>query len=203
MLSTTGSWIESLGVQIQNTRFAAYQRSLTDLVGSYKTAPNAELKAREREYFNALFEAHEFVELYERLRRLNPDQVASRLPVVVSGPPDRRDEDPSKATNDPRNKMFELLAAGWFARAGMTPQFDDGGDFFFDLAGARIYCECKRPYSERRAHRNTSRPVLRLGRRVHVQHGADLRSAYRRRFTHSKHFSAKIDLSLPCRGMLW
>ena len=31
--------------------------------------------------------------------------------------------------------MFELLAAGWFARAGMTPQFDDGGDFFFDLAG--------------------------------------------------------------------
>ena len=171
------SWLQGLGIRTKSTRLDAYlqtMKRMIDVVASVdvKTADN-ELET----YVNALFEVHEFLEIYHGLGDGSYDSdLIDYLNDVRAGPVYAKQENVSSG-NRPRNLAFELLMNSRFSRGGLAPNLSSNADAECSIGGNTVVIECKRPSSVRQIERRIDEAHQQLAKHYESRRTAGLRGA--------------------------
>lgn len=140
------AWVESFGIDMRRTRFGTYLRHLKQVLGKSATIP--ERVATLQENGAAILEIKDVVEVHRSLRNYDATRLRTAFASIARGTELYADENPARASNAARNKMFELLVAGQMIRGGLTPDISGIGDVLIDLPSGQLVIECKRAQTE-------------------------------------------------------
>jgi len=114
----------------------------------------------------SLVEGTEFARIYEGLRGYDPTVIRGLMQKALRGPLHPNLEAPHNSSNTARNTTFELrLGAGLRAR-GAEVILGDQADLVVDYAGARVFIECKRPFSHHTVRKHVREARRQLKRRL-------------------------------------
>lgn len=150
----TISWIEEHQVFVAPTRLLRYRTLIREVIDVAERRDLKQAEDRYRVFLNALYEAHELVQIWHGLRNQKFSYFAQRLRDVVSGPEFYVDERATSSSNLARNTAYELLVTSQLSPAGLTIVEELPTDVAFSTSSAKILVECKRPQSERRFERH-------------------------------------------------
>lgn len=150
-------WMDDLGFKLNSGRTSHYERVLRHWKDAYKTASVDEWRKRLPDILSSVFEVHDFVNIHKTFRNLPPKQLVSivdKLQKGVNGPINVADETPQSTTD--RNYLFEASVAAKVHRPekGMEVILDSKSDTGIQIAGKKIWVECKRVTTLDKIERN-------------------------------------------------
>jgi len=140
-------WMDDLGVKLNPGRTSHYERVLRYWKDAYKTASFEEWRKIYPDILSSVFEVHDFVNIHKAFRNLPSNQLVSivdKLQKGVSGPINAADETPQSTAS--RNYLFEASVAAKAHRPekGVAVILDSRSDTGIQIAGKKIWVECKR-----------------------------------------------------------
>jgi hypothetical protein len=159
------AWIQGHDIPIEPTRLHKYRKLIKEVIDVAERGDALRADSHFRAYANALYEAHDLVQIWQGLQSLRFDSFRERLRHVVSGPEHYSDEKPSNSSNRARNAAFELLVISQFARSGFTVNEELPTDAAFQTRQASVLVECKRLQSEFKLKDNVSDAKRQLRRK--------------------------------------
>ncbi len=137
-------WMEQLGVKITTGRTSHYKRTIDYWNHEGLNASDVEKKDKFPEFINAIFEIHDFIEIYEAFK-LEPacrlDAIVCKLQKGVDGPINSVNESPKSTTA--RNFMFEALVAARShrPRSGVNAILDAPSDTGIEINNKKVWVE--------------------------------------------------------------
>ncbi len=143
-------WLSELG--ITNTNRIRQHHDNVQLLAEAQTKDQIDQlrsslgPAKAREIFWSWVEAFEFLEVFQFLHNMRPQEILPVLKRAVEGPADASAESAWDSSNAGRNFMFELNIAAKLARAGLEPRLGEP-DVATEFLGCRLLFQCKRPFS--------------------------------------------------------
>ena len=152
-------WLDSLSIPALRGRLGAYLRALRSLSSSPDAVPASPA------LYNTLFEAMEWLTIYQAFGGTDDGALVERLRAFVKGPESAVDEKPSGASSRPRDFAFELYLAARLKARRFDVEFGDEADIHFDYRGHRFWVECKRPKTAKKVQLRTSKALAQLQRR--------------------------------------
>ena len=156
-------WMSRLGVPIKNSRIAAYQRTLREMLQVIE-AKNYEI-ADERltEFAETLYEIHELNHIFDGFSDAKSDpKLVDALTQIVGGPLAAKTE--GGASNRSRNTVFELIVASKLRQGGADARVAYPADIYCKLPSGSIFFECKRPQTLGSIDRNLKKANKQLGK---------------------------------------
>lgn len=161
------AWLSDLGYSYVDGRLGTYKKHI-DEIAEYNISGKLGTLLYRKDYFelaNSVFEANEFVKIYDSLHKHESDVFNNKLKSFIKGPVSYVKEDPKTSSNLARNIAFELLIAAEMSRAGYEIEFNDKYDIGFIVNGKRIVIECKRPQYEHQINSNIKGALKQLLKR--------------------------------------
>jgi len=138
-------WLAGQGFDYSRTRIGFYERTIKDLVNTYKTASREKLNDSFPKYGKAIYEIFDLITIHEGLGRVSDVAVPLLLEKFLGGPPIYSDERPATSSNLGRNTAFQLLVASKLSEAQLRPRLEEPSDIGFRFEKYYISVECKRP----------------------------------------------------------
>jgi len=142
-------WVEQVGFPTDRGRLAEYRKIIATLSATFEADGWGNLKDpvhRDR-VCTALLEIRELVSIFKGLSNNDVPASVAGLKHYLKGPVLPTHEDPSNASNRPRNLGFELYLNALFAYAGLEPSYGSTADLAFSCSGKCFFVEAKRPLS--------------------------------------------------------
>jgi len=141
-------WISSLGIHFDQTRIGQYERIISTYLKNIEAG--IENKIQHDRFLAVCFEAMSFVEVFENFPRKHERVLVSKLKTVLKGPLFQEEEIAKGKSSEARNIQYELVLASKLNKTGLEIDFSNGykEDLNFEYGGERIYCECKRPFTD-------------------------------------------------------
>ena len=166
-LHKTLQWLDSIGIQTQNTRFDEVLRLNKEIVEYHKNNLVEELigKHGNLKLWFALTEASSFNKIYEAFKNQKSHvHPRAKLKKMLEGPYHSWDEDASVGNIEPRNTLFELESASQFKKGGAKITGFDDVDFVFKKTKFNV--QCKRLHSEKKVKDNLSEAANQFYKRM-------------------------------------
>lgn len=171
-LDEIDQWLCSSGYRAHD-RIRKYRKNIRNMLKLQAWDENLDSiqnisEARRREILWSYVESEEFVRAVSPLReRLGDNLPAVPIHRALDGPTDLYLE--TQRGSQGRNFMFELIMGGRIAKAGFTPEFNQGPDVQFKYRGIRVGVQCKRPFSRHGLEESINKAISQLR-----ANGADL-----------------------------
>ena len=158
------SWMDTLGVRLDNTRLMTYRRDIKELAENYRDVEAVnKMMHRFEQILNSAFEAMDLIAIHTGLHaHPQQDAIRDRLEMMACGPEFGSMEKPASSSNRARNYAFELITAGRFTKAGYTVDLSDTADIILLEGQDRTYIECKRPQVQHKVHSNVKDAIKQL-----------------------------------------
>lgn len=156
-LQSAGQWLNSIGIQTQDTRFDEILHLNNEIVEHHQNNLVEDLivKYGNLKLWFALTEASSYIRIYETFKdQKSHIQHRAKLKMMLGGPYHSWDEDVEAGNIEPRNTLFELETASKFKMAGAKISGFDDVDFIFRKT--KINVQCKRIHSEKKVKDNVS-----------------------------------------------
>jgi len=169
-LQRTGQWLNSIGIQTQNTRFDEVLHLNKEIVEHHKDKSLEDLieKHGNLKLWFALTEASSFIEIHEAFKsQKSHARPRAKLKMMLQGPYHSWDEDIYVGNIEPRNTLFELEAASKFKKAGAKITGFDDVDFVFEKTKFNV--QCKRIHSEKKVKDNVSEAATQFYKRMRAR----------------------------------
>ena len=166
-LLATRQWLDSIGVQTQNTRFDEVLRLNKEIVEHHKNNLVEDLIETfgNLKLWFALTEASSFIEIHEAFKSLKSHlRPRAKLKKMLQGPYHSWDEDLDGGNIEPRNTLFELEVASKFKMAGAKIIGFDDVDFVFKKTKFNV--QCKRIHSEKKVKDSISEAAAQFSKRM-------------------------------------
>lgn len=166
-LLATRQWLDSIGVQTQNTRFDEVLRLNKEIVEHHKNNLVEELIETfgNLKLWFALTEASSFIEIHEAFKNLKSHlRPRAKLKMMLHGPYHSWDEDVDGGNIEPRNTLFELEVASKFQMAGTKIIGFDDVDFVFKKTKFNV--QCKRIHSQKKVKNSISEAAAQFYKRM-------------------------------------
>ncbi|OEZ49274.1 hypothetical protein JAB1_24640 [Janthinobacterium sp. MP5059B] len=139
------AWLESLGINVNPTRFRNYKRIIEQSGKEY--SENYDYK-QDWNMLWALSELDDLLSIHRDLKAQQDMRMVDSLRKITTGPILLDDEKNDGGSIQGRNFTFELYAAARIARAGFSVNFNTIADANFLVGERQIHMECKRVVSE-------------------------------------------------------
>lgn len=169
-LQRTGQWLDSIGIQTQNTRFDEVLYLNKEIVEHRKNNLVEDLieKHGNLKLWFALTEASSFIEIHEAFKSQKSHVLPrAKLKIMLRGPYHSWDEDVDVGNIEPRNTLFELEAASKFKKAGTKLTGFDDVDFVFKKTKFNV--QCKGIHSEKKVKDNVSEGAMQFYKRMRTR----------------------------------
>jgi len=169
-LQRTGQWLNSIGIQTQNTRFDEVLHLNKEIVEHHKDKSLEDFieKHGNLKLWFALTEASSFIEIHEAFKSQKSHALPrAKLKMMLQGPYHSWDEDIDVGNIEPRNTLFELEAASKFKKAGAKITGFDDVDFVFEKTKFNV--QCKRIHSEKKVKDNVSEADTQFYKRMRAR----------------------------------
>lgn len=166
-LQEASEWLASIGVRIESSRLEQYRGDLLALA----EATDAESLNRtwaelgSARLSNSVFEAAEWLSIYDALAPRSNPELLDRLRLFVKGPPDYQRERASSSSTRARDIAFELSLGARLVANGFAVHFGADADLSLDFLGYTLFVECKRPQTEGKVRSHISKALRQLARR--------------------------------------
>lgn len=166
------AWLDSLGIASAPTRMGDYQRLLEKLA-SIKDRSESELtkhfaSPKLGELLLVFSEVNEWEFIHEHLSGSNNLGLVEKIKTATGGPSLPGNENPDRATNAPRNYLFELTITSLLKKYGLPLTNSGLSDAKTVFEGASVVLECKRPQFDHQVNSNIKDGMKRLGERTPV-----------------------------------
>ncbi len=167
--------MDQIGVKIGPGRTSHYERVIKHWAKAYRTASTEEGKKVFPGFVSAMFEIHDFVNVYEAFNNMDPselDGIVAKLQKAVTGPINAYDETPESTTA--RNFLFEAVVAARLHRPtkGATAILDAPSDTGVRFSGHKMWIECKRVTTENKIEANVKKASSQLENLLRKQLGS-------------------------------
>src|SRR5512139_2204973 len=163
--SSALKWMESIGVKLGPGRTSHYERTVKYWAEAYRTASGEEGKRVFPGFVSSMFEIHDFVNVYEAFKDIQPLELAgiiAKLQRAVTGPINAFEETPESTAA--RNFLFEAAVAARLHRPakGATAILDAPSDTGVRFSGRKMWIECKRVTTENKIEANVRKASSQL-----------------------------------------
>lgn len=167
-------WMQVLGVKISPSRTSHYKKIVEHCKNTYKTASTEEIKKIYPDFVSAMFEIHDFMDIYNAFKNVPPEQLTSivdKLHKAVRGPRNAADELHSSAAA--RNFLFEVVVAARANRPdrAMKAILSAKSDSGINFEDKNYWVECKRITSPDKVESNVRKASSQLERILKKQVG--------------------------------
>ncbi len=163
--SSALKWMDQIGVRLGPGRTSHYERVVKHWTQAYRTASAEEGKQVFPGFVISMFEIHDFVNVYEAFKDIDPSKLAgiiAKLQKAVNGPINAYDETPESTAA--RNFLFEAVVAARLHRParGATAILDAPSDTGVRFSGHKMWIECKRVTTENKIEANVKKASSQL-----------------------------------------
>ncbi len=164
------AWLGKLGIAAAPTRMGYYQRLLEKLA-SIKDRSESELakhfaSPKLGELLLIFSEVNEWEFIHEHLGGSDSPELAQKIKTATAGPNLPGSENPDRATNAPRNYLFELTIISLLKKCGLPLPNSGLSDAMTIFEGASVVLECKRPQFDHQVNSNMKHGMKRIGERT-------------------------------------
>lgn len=165
-------WMRGIGLRIEPTRAARYERVLAALVAIHRDgkAPWDDLPFKFGEVMAAFGEVNELLRIYRGMKGVADLEFVAKLRRVISG---RFGRPEAKVTDPARDYSFELMVASRFRLSGLAVSLRGLADLTVNLGDQVLHVECKRLRSLQGVRKNVRDAAIQLGRRYGRSKGAE------------------------------
>lgn len=168
-------WMEHIGVMLGAGRTSHYERVVRHWTEAYRTASADEGKEVFPGFVSAMFEIHDFVNIYEAFKNIESSELGGIIPKLqkgVTGPINAFEETPESTAA--RNFLFEAAVAARLHRPtkGATAILDAPSDTGVRFSGYKMWIECKRVTSEKKIEANVKNASKQLEEILRKQLGS-------------------------------
>lgn len=162
-------WLSDQGFDHSKSRIGFYERTLKELVKTYKTESRETLKAAFPKYVNTLYEIFDLITIYHGLSKMRDDELSDLLAKFLGGPLSYPDENPATSSNLGRNTAFQLIVTAKLSDANLEPKLEEPSDVGFQFEEYYIFVECKRPQAAKKIESNIKDGRRQLKRRLNAK----------------------------------
>jgi len=147
-------WLSDQGFEHSKSRMGFYERTIKELVKTYKTESRETLNGAFPKYVNTIYEIFDLITIYRGLSKIRDDELSDLLERFLGGPVSYPDENPSTSSNLGRNTAFQLIVAAKLSDANLEPKLEEPSDIGFQFEEYYIFVECKRLQAAKKIESN-------------------------------------------------
>jgi hypothetical protein len=163
-------WLSSQGFEHWKTRIGFYERTIKELLKTYRSGSREKLIDEFPKYGNAIYEIFDLITIYRGLSKMKDPALSPLLEKYLGGPVTYPDEDAATSSNVGRNTAFHLVVASKLSNSELEPRLEAPSDIAFQFEEYCVFIECKRPQTAKKLEASIKdgrgQPIRRISSRT-------------------------------------